>query len=89
MVWGTNVGPQPAFEAPSALVGRLERELDAAMPSPRRARAQRVSPQVVQRASRVVTQGLSETARLCAHVGLAGALGIMSAHLVQLIASLG
>ena len=88
--WGAGMDGRGVFEAPAALVGRLDRELDAAMPRPRRQRGGRgVSPEVMERASRVLTQGLSETARLCAHVGLAGALGVMSAHLVQLIASMG
>lgn len=82
-----------SFEAPASLVGRLDRELDAAMSLQKGAgmsrSARRARSETLDKASRAVTQSLSEVARLCAHVALAGALGIMSARLVQLIASMG
>ena len=91
--WGSRESDHGAFETPSSLVGRLDRELDAALASQGRlgkGGVQRMHrPVIVDRAALAVTHGLSEAARLCAHVALAGALGIMSARLVQLIAAMG
>ena len=91
--WPGRADTRSTFEAPSSLVLRLDRELDAAMPflgrshKARNARLRR--PEIMERASKVVTHGLSETARLLAHIALAGALGVMSARIVQLIAAMG
>ena len=91
--WAGGTGQAQSFETPSSLVVRLDRELDAAMPVKRRTAKARVShrprPEIVDRAGRAVTHGLSETVRLLAHIALAGALGVMSARIVQLIASMG
>ena len=91
--WAGGAEQPNTFETPSSLVLRLDRELDAAMPFKGRqgkARSiQRPRPEIVDRASRLVTHGLSEVARLLAHIALAGALGVMSARIVQMIASMG
>ena len=91
--WVGGAGQDRSFETPSSLVVRLDRELDAVMPAKRRSSAARTThiprPEIVDRAGRAVTHGLSETVRLFAHIALAGALGVMSARIVQLIASMG
>lgn len=91
--WAGGSAQGQAFETPSSLVVRLERELDAAMPMSRGQSKSRTThrprPEIIDRAGRAVTHGLSETMRLLAHIALAGALGVMSARIVQLIAAMG
>lgn len=73
-----------AFDPPSALLIRLDQETEVLWTPSRRRRHGRVAHGWVRQAGGHIVELLECTGRLAGSLGLAGAVGLLSAHMVQL-----